>query len=206
MPQVTFVVICHGQTDDDPNPFDGRSLSPEGVKQVFATGLALRKKFDDFDRLICSGAFRTRQTAFLVALAMDKMDKFLDLEEEGDFHYEPSLRLLGILGGDTSQLKAQMERAADMGNMLSDGLGMCELAREGRQRITRKMLYLTKGMPRKSQKTVIVASHRSWAGLAAVNPATMPFRLPEAAAVIYTVDTKKRRIISSELFDPNKEE
>jgi len=185
--QIQIVVMRHGEKDGD-------RLAPKGAAQIFASTQALANKGLKFDRIFYSGAYRTHQSALIMAAALGKFDA--KPQEYRGFHFD--FIFDKTFNGNYKNFSMEVAEISKAGRTVSQALKISKYARMGRNYLIESLLELAEKMQARGETAALAASHSNWAELAAVNTDEMPYGLNEADAVCYTVLDDK--IISSELI------
>jgi phosphohistidine phosphatase SixA len=171
---------------------DGDKLTPFGEQQIFAMGEFLASKDWVFDRIIYSGAIRTRQSLNILIAAMKLFN--LTPEENENFIYHDSNSFFPNADG----FKKEMEKIYHAGGTLQNALKQSHYARTLRKYITGSLLELAKDMKDKGQKKALVISHSPLIGLAAPNPDKSPYGLYECDVIRYSIT--KGKITNSKII------
>lgn len=172
---VKILGMRHGQKDGD-------KLTPFGAQQIFAAGEALLDQDWKFDRLVHSGAKRTKQSLYVLAAAMELFN--LPLEENKGFHYSTGLHFHTSPG----QFRAEMEKIQQANGTLTAALELSEYARFFREQISRTLLELAKDMEAKGQQAAVVISHSPIIVTASPYPDITPYGLFECDGILYTIN------------------
>lgn len=178
---VKILGMRHGQKDGD-------KLTAMGAQQVFAAGEAFLVRRLKFERLIHSGANRTRQSLCIISAAMGLFEQRLEKNES--FIYS-----IGKEFHDSREaFQQEMLAIHQAGATLANALRLSEYAFAIRQYITKSLLNLALDMEIKGEKTALVISHSPLIVTASPDPTKTPYGLYECEGIEYTI---KKGVITS---------
>jgi phosphohistidine phosphatase SixA len=178
--KLRIVVMRHPERSADA---DG--ITPRGAQQCFAVAEALAERGMSFDRVLASGAHRAWQTAVVMAAGLGYDPG--GVEENRRFHLRELFVRVFRADGDR-EFAAEHARIAEGGGTVAHALRVSAYARLARKRVTRAVLALAEEMAQRKQRMALVVSHSPYAELAAFDPATMPYGIDPADAVIYSIE------------------
>ncbi len=182
---VKILGMRHGQKDGD-------KITVLGAKQVFAAGLNLSERGFRFERIIHSGAIRTKQSLYVMAAAL-KLFK-LPLEENKSFSYTTVIKY----HKDYAEFKAEMMKIKKAGGTLDVALELSNYARAIREFMTKSLLDLAEDMERRKQIYALAISHSPLIISASPEPWQTPYGLFECDGILYTI--KKGQITDFDII------
>ncbi|MCX6740501.1 MAG: hypothetical protein NTZ49_04715 [Candidatus Parcubacteria bacterium] len=175
---VQILGLRHGEKDGD-------KLTISGENQVLAAGHRLLSQGFCFDRLIHSGANRTRRSLEILITAMKIFH--LPLEENENFSYNVGKNF----HASREEFAAEMEKIQQAGGTLDIALRLSKYAQEVRRYIYGSIIDLGREMESKSQKSALVFSHSPLIVTAAPVPEETPYGLYECDGILYTYERGK---------------
>lgn len=199
----TIIVVRHGERLGSKDGRGGADkLSPKGFMQMAATGHKLRELgLHCVSHLLSSGADRATQGAGVLQLAME-LNPPLKVETVLGLNFT---RTLTTYLKDTHGFYAEVDcmKAAEGGVdalTVEMALRHSDYARDGRRIMTDWLVEFADSMW--NGQLALCVSHSPWSELAAVEPASMPYGIGEADAVVYQIgqDNYRSTIVQSTII------
>ncbi len=195
------ILVRHGDKDN------GDNLTVKGIRQIEHITKALKERRTTAEGVPYlpgsfwhSGANRTAQCAAICAMTLFKMgtpfDPRLKIKTEAGLHYEKPFE--EAFGKDTEAFRAEVDAISKAGGMVTNALAISQYARNARLQLTEAVLHIAII----SEFFVDIGfSHSPLVTLACTVEELdkTPYQVGEAVAVIYTVNTRSKRIISTEI-------
>jgi broad specificity phosphatase PhoE len=189
---IRIAVMRHGNKSDD-------SLTPLGKRQIKAALEALIAQGFNFKRVAHSRTVRTRQCANIAIDTIKPIAGIIFNGNEEGLSFD--LPFAKAFNGKMAPFTAEFQAIKEAGNTVADALRFGTYAKRCHNHLTTYLLILAEEMKRSRENDAICFSHSPLSSLAVPKhqAAQMPYDIPEAACVIYTIDNNSGYISNAEL-------
>jgi len=186
------IVVCrHANRPKDKTKDD---IAAKGAMNCFYLAKWLEGMGYTPERIIHSGAVRTRKTAHIMALAINRFD--IVPEENKNFH-ERRVAERVIKQGDYKNMQEIVKSTRIINNAHATVKTACEqsaYARAGRQMAQQALHELGRDMKEKNQTTAWVVSHSPFTELATPKPEITLFCISYCDTMLYRMNAKNLEI------------